>query len=289
MLSFWFAVPGVAFTFSEIMDRVFNQPDVYALLRSNFVLLLAATFLISICLNWQALKCSHFLAGTDIKITLLVRDILKQKDAVVISTNTTFDTLMDDEFISIKSVQGQFQEKYYHNNLGQLNKQLAEALDGKPYIDLTDGRQTNTKQYAIGTVCKISINAKHAYFSAVADINKFGKPINTKMNDIITALVNLWQSLNTIGHIEALSIPLIGTGRAGVKDASRDIIIQEIIFSFIVAAKEMKVTENLTICVHPSDFSQKNLHWEDMCEYLKYMCKFKHSARLDKVEGQPEK
>ena len=108
MLSFWFAVPGVAFTFSEIMDHVFNQPDVYALLRSNFVLLLAATFIISICLNWQALKCSHFLAGTDIKITLLVRDILKQKDAVVISTNTTFDTLMDDEFISIKSVQGQF-------------------------------------------------------------------------------------------------------------------------------------------------------------------------------------
>jgi len=51
----------------------------------------------------------------------------------------------------------------------------------------------------------------------------------------------------------------------------------------------MKVTENLTICVHPSDFSQKDIHWEDMCEYLNYMCKFKHSVRLDKVEGQPEK
>jgi hypothetical protein len=219
---------------------------------------------------------------------LLVGDIFHQKGAMVIPTNTTFDTLMDDEFISIHSVQGQFQEKYYHNNLKLLNSQLKDSLDGNPYIELTDNRHTNAKQYEIGTACKISIGIKHTYYLAVANINKFGKPINATVHDITKALVSFWQHLNTMGHLEALLIPLLGTGRAGVKDASRDKIVQEIIFSFIAAAREMKVTESLIICIHPSDFAQKNLHWDDICDYLHYMCKFKYSEQLSKTEGEPE-
>jgi len=288
ILSHSFALVGTIFTLAEILDNVFNKSIGYTALRSNFIVILIAIFIISICIDWEHLKCTYFLEDTDIQITLLVGDIFHQKGAIVIPTNTTFDTLMDDEFISIHSVQGQYQEKYYHNNLKLLNSQLIESLEGIPYIELADNRQTNAKQYEIGTACKISRGMQHTYFLAVANINKFGKPINATFHDITTSLVCFWQNLNTMGHIEELLIPLLGTGRAGVKDASRDKIIQEIIFSFIVAAREMKITESLTICIHPSDFAKKNLHWDDMCDYLYYMCKFKYSEQSSRTEGQPE-
>ena len=45
----------------------------------------------------------------DVTISLQICDALKTKDAVIIPTNTTFDTKMDDEFISAGSIQGQYQ------------------------------------------------------------------------------------------------------------------------------------------------------------------------------------
>ena len=42
----------------------------------------------------------------DVTISLQICDALKTKDAVIIPTNTTFDTKMDDEFISAGSIQG---------------------------------------------------------------------------------------------------------------------------------------------------------------------------------------
>lgn len=87
--------------------------------------------------------------------------------------------------------------------------------------------------------------------------------------------------------IETIRMPIIGTGRAGLKNASRDRIIQEIIFSFVLAAREMKVTEHLVICIHPSDFANKNLHWDDLCDYIRYTCKYQFLGH-GKPEGKPE-
>ena len=266
---------------------VFASNFGFDFIRSHTVLLSVGLAILCVVLNWKPLYFTCFLENADTKVTLLVGDILRQKGAFVIPTNTTFDTLMDDEFISVHSVQGQYQEKYYCHNTSALNREIAQALDNVPFIMVEDGRATNTKRYEIGTTCKISTGLQHAYFLAVADINKHGKPENVTFENITTALVSFWQKLNEIGHLENIVIPIIGTGRAGIKNASRDKIIREIIFSFVVAAREMKVTENLVICVHPKDFAQKNLHWDELCEYLRYTCKYQYEENNTR-EGKPE-
>ena len=68
--------------------------------------------------------------GTDVKITLQVTDVLKNTGTIVIPTNTTFDTLMEDEFISVNSVQGQFQERFFQNNLKTLDTLIEKGLCG---------------------------------------------------------------------------------------------------------------------------------------------------------------
>lgn len=287
IFSLFFAIIGGLFTIAEILNNVFETTIGYTFIRTNTLWIIIIGLSVCILHKRTHLRFTCFLEDADTKITLLVGDIFRQKGAFIIPTNTTFDTLMDDEFISIKSVQGQYQEKFYSHMLSTLNKEIAEALDGEPYITVEDGRSTNTKRYAIGTMCKISTGLQHAYFLAVADINKHGKPENTSFDNITSSLVNLWQKLNEVGHLENIIIPIIGTGRAGIKDASRDKIIREIIFSFVAAAKEMKVTENLIICIHPIDFAEKNLHWDDLCDYLQYTCKY-HYLENSSHNGTPE-
>ena len=287
IISMFFALIGAAFTIAEILNNVFETPIGFNIMRRYTAEGLFLSFVICIILNWKSLSFSCFLENADTKITLRVCDIFAQNGALVIPTNTTFDTSIDDEFISIKSVQGQYQEKYYRNALSNLNRGLSYSLQETSYILLYDGRLTNTKRYPIGTTAKVSRGLQHDYFLAIADINKHGKPENVTFENITTALVSFWQHLNEFGHIETIRMPIIGTGRAGLKDASRDKIIQEIIFSFVLAAREMKVTENLVICIHPADFAHKNLHWDDLCDYLKYTCKYQIHEQ-GAPEGHPE-
>ncbi len=274
IVSMFFALVGGAFTLSEILGSVFGNTIGFTLMRSYTIPGSIAFVIICVIYNWTALTYSCFIANCDTRITLSVCDIFSQKGALVIPTNTTFDTTMDDEFISIHSVQGQYQEKFFHNALSRLDNELSQALRDYSYELVQDGRHTNRKKYPIGSVCKISRGSEHDYFLAVVDINKYGKPENVTLDNITCSLFSFWQQINKIGHLESIRIPIIGTGRAGLKNASRDQIIQKIIFSFVATAREMKVTESLTICIHPSDFANKNIHWNEICDYLRCICKF---------------
>lgn len=283
-----FGFTGGFFTFSEILNQAFNSQWGYEIIHHNTIALIIIILILALVSNWKSLSHDCFLANEDSKISLIVGDIFKSHSAVVIPTNSTFDTLMDGDFISLQSVQGQFQNKYFKNNLIELNSKIEQGLRNVEYKNICDGRRTNTKRYPIGTTCKISIGANHFYLLAIADINESGKPENTSFQNLTTALETLWQTLNRSGHNENLSIPLIGTGRAGIKAASRDKVIQEIVFSFIASAKEMKVTEKLNIFIHPKDYTRKNIHWSDACDYLDYMCRFRYAEPDTKPEGQAE-
>lgn len=287
MISLFFALIGGAFTIAEILDSVFSNKIGYEIMRTYAVLGLIVILLMCVILNWKPLRYSCFIGFGDRKITLCVCDIFKPKGALIIPTNTTFDTIMEGDFISAKSVQGQYQEKYYNKSLNQLDHELELGLCEDSYVPVNDGRRTKTKRYPIGTVSKVSRGLQHDYFLAIADVNKHGKPENVSYQGITSALVSLWSRLNEIGHLENIRIPIIGTGKAGLPNASRDRIIQEIIFTYIVAAREMNVSENLIICICPSDFVSKNIHWQELCDYLRYTCKYFHQE-LGVTEGKAE-
>ncbi len=131
----------------------------------------------------------------------------------------------------------------------------------------------------------MEFSGKHFYFVEVADINECGKPINTSFQNIQITLENVWNQLELKGHMENLSVPLLGRGKAGIKEATREKVIKETIFSFVVASKEMKITEELIICIHPLDLEQKDLNVEEFAKYLKYMCKYRYIDINTRAEG----
>lgn len=273
VIKVFFAIIGVLMMIAEFADEVFQTSIIFEIYKTYFWIGIVIIFLITVVINWDNLSFKVRIAdSSDVTITLKVCDVLKNKGAVIIPTNTTFDTLLENEFISKNSVQGQYQLRYFKDRTKELDKRINDCLNDKEYIILTDKRDTKLKQYPIGTVCKITEKDKRAYFLADSDLNKEGIPINTDVSEIATSLISLWDSLSLIGNQEPYSIPLLGSGKARYKNASREEIIREIILTFISATKNKKITESLIICIHPIDYEK--IDWDAMCDFLKYNCTY---------------
>ena len=275
---------GVILTVAESVQYLFDTDLIYKFMHTYVIAIIFTCMIVSIEINKEKLQFEYMLKGTDVKLTLKVADVLNNIGAIVIPTNTTFDTLMEDEFISVNSVQGQFQKKYFDNNLCALDDLLEKGLEGFSYEQI-ERTKSKCKRYPLGTVCKVTYNKVHYYFVAIADVNKYGKPVNTSFENIQVALEGIWNQIENRGHIENLSIPLLGTGKAGIKDATREKVIKEIIFSFVVSSQERKITENLSICIHPLDLEQKELDLQDLNDYLRYMCSYRYADGNNGNEG----
>ena len=284
ILSTILAILGTLLTVAESVFRMFNTNIIYEWMHQYVFFLITISAIAGFCVNRVRLKYEYTLRGTDINVTLKISDVLNNVGAIVIPTNTTFDTLMEDEFISVNSVQGQFQKKFFDNNLHTLDDLIDKGLEGIAY-EMIERKASKQKRYPLGTVSKVTFSGKHFYFVAVVDINEFGKPINTSFQNIQIALEGVWNQLELKGHIENLSVPLLGTGKAGIKEATREKVIKETIFSFVVASKEKKITEKLIICIHPLDLDQKDLNIAELAEYLKYMCKYRYVDVNTRTEG----
>lgn len=142
------------------------------------------------------------------------------------------------------------------------------------YKVLGDRIKTNSNRYDIGTVAKVTKNGQHYYFLAVADVSKTGKPENVTMQSLTKALVGFWDFLSKEGHTEPITIPVIGTGRAGLKDGTFENVVHETLFSFASKSQDEFVSRNMTICIHPTSLSEANVTWGGLCDYMDLQCTF---------------
>ena len=273
-----FALIGSYFTLSEIEQAVLKTQILLDVLREyKFIALLVAVIMV-LLLQGKKLEHPEYLGEKDTIISLKIADILDIKDsAVVIPTNTTFDTIMDRSFISEKSIQGKFQKKFYGTDFSALDAEIKQSLD-ECFPDcfevLTDRKRTNTKRYKIGTVAKVTHHGQHYYFLAVADVSKSGKTENVTMENMTKALVGLWEYLSKEGHTEPITVPVIGTGRAGLSDGTFEDVVNETIFSFVTKSQDEFVSRKMTICIYPPALSEANVTWERLCDYLDLQCHF---------------
>lgn len=278
---------GALLTICEGASEIFHYDGLFDLYKEYFLFVIIASVIIMVAIKWDRLSITEKVVGApDVSITIKVCDALTNEGAVIIPTNTTFDTVMDDDFISKASLQGQFQLKYFRNKFEELNGLIANGLVEKKYTSLSDGRKTNTKRYPLGTISRVSCAKKRAYFLAIADIHENGTPITPDASDMHTSLNRLWDELSNEGNKETYSVPLIGTGRAGVRNITREEIIKEIILTFLLSTQNYKLTEHLIICVHPSDYTK--IDWDEMGDYLKYNCKYFYAQRSNINSSVPE-
>lgn len=292
-ISTFFALIGGYFTLCEIEQAVFKTQMLIDILRNYTLIVLITSAMLVLLIRKDRAEKTAYLGKNDTIISLKMADLLNIKDsAIVIPTNTTFDTTMSGDFISEQSLQGQFQKKISNVDFSTLDMSIKNSLDEcypNGYEVLEDRTKTNRNRYEIGTVAKITHNGQHYYFLAVADVSKTGKPQNVTMQNMTKALVGLWEYLSKEGHTEPITIPVIGTGRAGLCDGTFEDVIHETIFSFATKSQDEFVSRKMTICIYPPALSDANVTWEKLCSYLELQCQFfaenEKRIRSSKITG----
>ena len=257
----------------------FLFPDFYQTVLDFRWAFIFAGVLIGLWRAWPRLSVKYKISGTDALIEIRVCDLMEQNAVLVVSSNTTFDTSIEDRTISRTSTQGQFSTRYCQP-LEDLNRQLDNALQGFKYEERNPDTKPygKTREYAIGTVASVFCGGKTAYFLAIASLNA-NRNASATREDILDALPRLWEFVRTQGDLDPIAVPIIGSGLARVA-ATREELVREIIKSFIAAAQEGRFCEHLTIAISPEDFRAKHIDLPVLGDFLQHECTYVYGPQL---------
>src|SRR2546425_3041689 len=188
----------------------------------------------------------------DVAIEIRVGDMFSLPGAFVIGSNTSFDTDIDSNLISKRSVQGQFTQKYY-NSVSHIDADLNAALAGIAPERTAATKKGKTQIYKIGTTVHVVTQGRRAYFVAIASVNDGGVAQGT-FEDLQNSLPMLWDYIATRGgDFEALVVPVLGSAYARLSQP-REEIIRAIVNSFVAACSSSRPAEKMTIVIPFKDF-----------------------------------
>ena len=266
-------LPGEQMTLGEIRQRIQELQDAFSDLLQKAAEDPSADYTEQFRANTEELAALK--QQRDMQIAISVRDIFWNRTAnsYIVPTNTYFRTKMDNEYISPNSVQGRFQLKYFKRNIHSLDKLIKASLS----IQGIKGESTSDcfgsiTKYPIGTVAKIDHKGKHFYFVAINDVNEFGKPIGQSIENVNIALAAVTDAINRMGHYDTLCIPLLGSGKAAIQEATKENVFQRTVDYFIQSND--KLASKLIISVNPKDYLDGKIDLTRMEKYLDYKCEF---------------
>ena len=261
-----------------VEPTTFFFPNFSSTVRDWWWIFPFAGVLIGSCRAWPRLTVNSKIAGTDAVIEIRVCDLFEQDGVLVVSSNTTFDTTMEDRTISRTSTQGQFTNRFC-DALENLDRQIEDALDGIEFEERDPATKPYGKrrEYPVGTVASVICNSRSAYFVAIASLNA-NRNASATREDILDALPLLWEFVRTRGDLEPIAVPIIGSGLARVS-ATREELIREIIKSFIAAAQVGRFCENLTISISPEDYRERNINLPALGRFLEHECTYAYGPQ----------
>ena len=271
----------VSFFFSStvLLKEIAGYDALEIWIKSYWQIVVLAALFISCFHNRKKINCCEKVSNCDMQISISVKDIFSNRTAnsYVIPTNTFFRTKMDGEYISPDSVQGKFQLKFFKGNLCEMDMLISEGikqqgLQGKASVDCFG----ETMKYPIGTVVKIDYKGKHYYFVAINDVNQYGKPIDQSITNVDIALTSIADTIKKMGHYDSLCIPLLGSGKAAIQEATKENVFQRTVDFFIQSND--KLVSKLIIAVNPKDYIDGKIDLNRMKKYLDYRCEFRKSV-----------
>jgi antiphage defense system Thoeris ThsA-like protein len=270
-LKAFLAALGVLWTLAE--PTVFISSQFSQFVKDRYLWFVAAAVVYAIWDRRPRLKVSRRLNGLDVTINVAIGDVFDFDGALVIGTNTTFDTRIAHNLISEKSIQGHF-TKLHYSDTDHLDREIHAALAEVTCETLNGQRVGKSRRYEIGTVVKVAPKGKTAYLVAIAHINEHGTA-SGNFEDLKDALAKLWAFMGERGGKEALVIPVLGT-RFGRIDEKRENVTREIIKSFAAAcADERKVfCEELTIVIAAKDAAKYSIDIDKLGAFLSHTCEY---------------
>lgn len=233
----------MSLAFPELFDR-------------SWGLLVALVALSALGALWRSRPRSRFefrLPPTDVAIAVAVGDVLAQEGNVVLGSNNTFDTALDEAIISPRSVQGQLLQRTFNGDIKALDEQIAASL-----VEVTpdpDPRKSFGKvdRYPIGTVAIVRKGNTRYFLPAIAHMSASTPPeTRATVEGVQMALTKAWEAVGRAGQREPVHAPIVGSHLARL-GLSRTWLVQMMILSFVAVNKKESGSSSLTIWVAEED------------------------------------
>lgn len=258
------AVIGALYLFISILDwfKIYQRQNYNSY---ELVVMLAFAVCYVLITRRPVKRVKYKVPKKDLSIEVVIDDLFKLPGAIIISSNATFDTDLASGLIHAESLQGQFANRIFNGNTGEIDKKIEESLKNEKYI-LKQEQPGKKKMYPIGTVAKVNFGNRNYYLLAMSHIGPDRNASSTP-RILDEALEGLWKNMPKKGEREDVVVPLMGTGR-GRLSTPRKKIIEKIAQSFADASQDVIFANKLTIVCSPKDAKEFSINLFQVRDYL---------------------
>lgn len=195
--------------------------------------------------------------GFDTKIIVKFGDIFHDNGWKAIAVNDFFDSIVDDQIVSSKSLHGILLQRYWAGNIDDWNHQVDEQLTGFSCSSETRSKGKQNR-YEIGTTVAVRKDASKFLCVALSHTDISNNETQASSSDLHQAVRGLLQEARSICGNESLTIPLMGSGlsRVGIKS---NILVDLILTAIFEETKNKKVTSEIHIVLPKEKASEINL------------------------------
>ena len=250
----------------------FFSSELAAVLQSLWWVFLLSGVLLGFLRAWPRTCVRARVSNTDTWVEIRVCDLFSVKGGLVIGSNTTFDTSIEDGTISEDSVQGQFTQRVVHSVV-ELDNQIEASLAETRFESRAENKQYGkVREYPIGTVASVTFSGVRGYLVAIATLNS-GRVASTSRERVLSSLPFLWEFIRSRGTFEPLCCPILGSGFSRL-NTPREELVREITKSFVASTRVGRFCEQLTIVISPEDYCQHRIDLPALGRFLEHECTY---------------
>lgn len=234
-------------------------------ISSEFKSIIGVLFLTSIMIIYLILfynankrKSAKFKINNS-TLEVKVGDIFSESDLKIIPFNEYFDTIVDDRIIAKRSLNGLYIEKYFKENVVELDKLISNHEDlEKTFISKEENRRYGKKKkYRLGSI----VTNEEYILLAFSKFNERNKAKITII-DYVLCLLKMWEELNLVYAGRSISVPLLGSGITEIEghcQITDHELLNIIIWTFEIS--RMKVAHPAKVNIIISENNKQNINF----------------------------
>lgn len=192
-------------------------------------------------------------------LEIKIGNIFEESDLKVIAFNEYFDTVVDNELISERTLNGQYINSKIDNisaldRLIENSEHMIENIK-ETNVNRKEGKHT---RYNLGTVFKYNDYLLTA-FSKFDDKNR----AYLDLQNYVDFLLKFWDEIDIVYGGSSVSIPLLGSGITrfrGYDRITNQELLELLIWSFKVSRVKFSYSSKITIVIHESQKDKINFY-----------------------------
>lgn len=257
--SFATVISGISTVLSLVLIFV-DVPD-NIIIRSILAILFLLAIIVVYFLMWNSAnkktKATITVNGNTVDVE--VGDIFEQKDILkVIPFNEYFDTQVDEQIVSSKTLNGQYILHHLSEPPESLRDRIMNDKRLNGLITCMDAKRASSKaKYPLGTIFKNEDYLLLAFSKFDTDNRAY---FDSK--SLWECLINMWNEIDICHAGNIVSLPLLGTGIARQHNMhlSEQEILELIVTSLKVSGIKTNWNMRFKIIIYPNNASQINFY-----------------------------